>query len=167
MYYHFLDVLVYRKNDGSLGRKVYRTLTHVILYLNSNSHHPAQKTSVLCTLAHRAKALSDLPHLGEEVGLETSFSHNGYSQREITRTLQCAVNIRTSAWEEEEKFKGTAVIPHCSTVSGSIGRLLKRTEKITVLPPPPPGQMLQTVKDDLGLGVLECSRFPLPVWHAT
>lgn len=65
-----LDALVYRKNVESLGEKADRKLTHTNLYLNSKSHHhPAQKISVLCTLAHRAKILSDLPYLGEEVGL--------------------------------------------------------------------------------------------------
>lgn len=39
----FLDIMVYRKEDGSLGWGVgvgmYRKLTHTNLYLNNSSHH--------------------------------------------------------------------------------------------------------------------------------
>lgn len=37
----FWDVLVYRKNDGFLGRKVYRKQMHKNLYLNNIHHYPA------------------------------------------------------------------------------------------------------------------------------
>ena len=40
----FLDIDIYRKNDGSLGHKVYCKPTHTNLYLqNSSHHHPADK----------------------------------------------------------------------------------------------------------------------------
>lgn len=52
-----LGVLVCRKNDGSLCRKVYRKPTHTNLYLNNNSHpHLTQKR-------YRAKMISDPMHL--------------------------------------------------------------------------------------------------------
>jgi hypothetical protein len=34
-----IDILVYRRPDGSLGHIVYRKLTHTNLYLNAKSHH--------------------------------------------------------------------------------------------------------------------------------
>jgi hypothetical protein len=47
----FLDVLVGRRPDGSLGHSVYRKSTHTELYLHAKSkHHPAQKQAVLTTL---------------------------------------------------------------------------------------------------------------------
>jgi hypothetical protein len=47
----FLDVLVSRRLDGTLGHTVYRKSTHTDLYLHAKSeHHPAQKRAVLTTL---------------------------------------------------------------------------------------------------------------------
>jgi hypothetical protein len=47
----FLDVLVKRRPDGSLGHLVYRKPAHTDLYLHAKSeHHPAQKRAVLSTL---------------------------------------------------------------------------------------------------------------------
>jgi hypothetical protein len=63
----FLDVLVKKKPDGSLGHTVYRKPTHTDLYLHVNSeHHPAQK-QVMCTLIHRAKMICDTESLEEEL----------------------------------------------------------------------------------------------------
>lgn len=43
----FLDVLVTRKNDGSLGHAIYRNKTHTDRYLHTESHHnPKQKLAV-------------------------------------------------------------------------------------------------------------------------
>ncbi|XP_046399937.1 uncharacterized protein LOC124166450 [Ischnura elegans] len=56
----FLDILIHRRNDGTLGRSVYRKPTNMDLYLNGRSHHhPAQWRAVLSTLFNRAKAIAD------------------------------------------------------------------------------------------------------------
>jgi len=59
----FLDVLINRKQDGSLGHTIYRKNTHTYNYLHSNSHHhPNQKLGVLKTLATRAIKIFDKEH---------------------------------------------------------------------------------------------------------
>jgi hypothetical protein len=64
----FLDVLVSRRVDGTLGHTVYRKSTHTDLYLHAKSeHHPAQKGVVLITLIRRAKTLCDPDSLGKEI----------------------------------------------------------------------------------------------------
>ena len=54
----FLDVLVLRRTDGSLGHKVYRKPTHTNRYLHKQlNHHPSQKRAVLKTLVDRARRI--------------------------------------------------------------------------------------------------------------
>ncbi|KYN39855.1 hypothetical protein ALC56_05623, partial [Trachymyrmex septentrionalis] len=54
----FLDVLVSKKADGTLGHQVYRKPTHTDTYM-----HPSQKQSVINSLVHRAFTISDKEHL--------------------------------------------------------------------------------------------------------
>ncbi|XP_018569462.1 uncharacterized protein LOC108909566 [Anoplophora glabripennis] len=64
----FLDVLVERKPDGTLGYLVYRKPTHTNRYLNAESHHhPVQKQGIINTLTHRARIISEPRHLVEEL----------------------------------------------------------------------------------------------------
>ena len=64
----FLDVDIYRRNDGSLGHKVYCKPTHINLYLQQSSHHhPANKQSVLTSLIQRARTLCDQDSLPQEL----------------------------------------------------------------------------------------------------
>lgn len=64
----FLDIMIYRKQDGTLGRGVYRKPTHTNLDLNSSSHHhPAQKKSVLHKLIHTARKRAGDDHIEEEL----------------------------------------------------------------------------------------------------
>ena len=77
----FLDIDIYKKEDGSLGHKVYRKPTHTNLDLHQLSHHhPANKHSVLSSLIHRAHALCDQDSLPQELDfLTTVFKENGYN----------------------------------------------------------------------------------------
>lgn len=87
----FLDVLVCRKQDGSLGHGVYRKRTHPDLYLNArSSHHAAQKTTVLSTLVYRDRAIADKASIpGELQHLWDVFRANGYAKCQI----QCTVSL--------------------------------------------------------------------------
>jgi hypothetical protein len=56
----FLDVLVTKKPDRSVGHSVYRKPTHIDLCLHAKSHHhPSQKHAVLTALINRAKTMCD------------------------------------------------------------------------------------------------------------
>jgi hypothetical protein len=66
----FVDVLVSRRLDGTLGHTVYRKSTHTDLYLYAKSeHHPAQKRAVLTTLIRRANSTSEI-HLSKKKWIE-------------------------------------------------------------------------------------------------
>jgi len=75
----FLDVLINRKEDGSLGHKVFRKSTHIESYLHTDSHHhPAQKFGVLNTLNE------------ENEHLFSTFHSIGYKEKEIKRSIEKA-----------------------------------------------------------------------------
>ena len=64
----FLDVLVRRKGDGTLGHQIYRKPTHTDRYLHAISHHhPSQKNSVISSLIHRALTISEPTSVNEEL----------------------------------------------------------------------------------------------------
>ena len=85
----FLDVLLIKKLDGSLGRRVFRKATHTDLYLHASSHHhPSHKAGVLKTLAVRAHRICDDDHLNAELThLHHIFRLNGYSHKQISKAL--------------------------------------------------------------------------------
>ena len=73
----FLDVLISRKEDGTLGHQVYRKKTHTDSYLHADSyHHPSQKSGVLNTLVVRAFRISNPDHLKDEIEHLTSVFKN-------------------------------------------------------------------------------------------
>jgi hypothetical protein len=111
----FLDVLVSRRLDGTLGHTVYRKTTHTDLYLHAKSeHHPAQKRVVLTTLIRRAKTLCDLDSLEKEIQhLRETFQRNGYSKSEIRRDL----HPKLKPEPKNNKPPGTAVLPYQQAVS--------------------------------------------------
>lgn len=105
----FLDIVIYRKEGGSLWLGVYRKLAHTILYLNNLSHHdPAQKHSVLQTLVRRARVIVDQDHLDQEMGL-----------------LKMVFQLKEK-WKrkEEEVIRDMAVLPYCCSASSCIEWLL-------------------------------------------
>jgi hypothetical protein len=85
----FLDIDVYRRQDCTLGHRVYRKPTHTNLYLHLISHHhPSNKHEVLATLMFRARAICDEDSLGQELEfLKNSLMENGYSLEQIQRVL--------------------------------------------------------------------------------
>ena len=80
---HFFDVLVTRKEDGTLGHQVFMKKTHTDNYLHVESyHHPAQNFGVLNTLVVRALRISNVEHLKEELNhLASVFRGIGYKEK--------------------------------------------------------------------------------------
>ncbi|XP_020295119.1 uncharacterized protein LOC109860447 [Pseudomyrmex gracilis] len=77
----FLDVLITRKPDGSLGHQIYRKPTHTNRYLHAASHHhPAQKQAVINSLIYRAFTICDKDSIQNELKeLKNTLQHNGYT----------------------------------------------------------------------------------------
>ena len=86
----FLDVLIYKRLNRSLGHKVFRKKSHTDSYLDADSHHhPAQKLGIINTLAISASRICDVEHLKEEQGnLVKVFKSIGYEENDINRTFR-------------------------------------------------------------------------------
>jgi len=86
----FLDIDIYKKEDGSLWHKIYWKPTHRNLYLNAKSHHHLlNKQAILNILVHIARVLCHGDSLQDELEfLKITFTQNGYSDQQI----QCALN---------------------------------------------------------------------------
>jgi len=145
----FLDIDIYRKTDGSLGHKVYQKPTHTNLYLHQKSHHhPANKHSVLSSLVHRAKALSDQESLAPELTFLTNvFKQNGYSHQQIR-----AVKPATRTNKTEDKPTSTAYLPYTQTTYGRLSRMLAKYNIGSVtIPPKKISSYMPPTKDAPGL----------------
>ncbi|XP_046382334.1 uncharacterized protein LOC124153280 [Ischnura elegans] len=157
----FLDVLIRRKEDGSLSHRVYRKPTHTDLYLNGLSHHhPSQRNAVLTSLFHRAKRIADEESLPQEINhLRTTFQRNGYGKTEIMKALKRTFQDQRAtkeflAHEDNDKAKpiAKAALPYISTISGKLSRILRKRNIETIHKPP--GKLrsqLVKVKDRMGL----------------
>lgn len=86
----FLDVLIIRKEDGSLRNKVFRKSIHTESYLHAKSHHHSSKNfGFLNTMAIRSLRISDFEHLDEDKKhLVSAFKGIGYKEKEIKRAIQ-------------------------------------------------------------------------------
>jgi hypothetical protein len=150
----FLDILIHRKRDGTLGHSVYRKPTHTDLYLNGKSHHhPSQKMSVLSTLIHRAISISDKDNLHKEIcHLKKTFIQNGYNHRHIDKALKRAFGPTKASTKEKTTSTTRAFIPYVSTISGKISRILRKFDIDTIhLPPAKLKNQLVKAKDPIGL----------------
>lgn len=106
----FLDVLIYKKPNGSLGHTIYQKKTHTNRYLNAQSHHhPAQINSVAKTLISRTKRLADKDHLKSELlKLTNVLISNGFQRKTITNLIQKETPPKN---QDTEQDNGIALLP--------------------------------------------------------
>lgn len=117
----FIDVLICRNSDRSLGRDVYQKPTQINLHKDSH-HHSAQTRLFMHISAHRAKVIVHSDHMKAEFELlEQVFKQNGSTRqvglRELHRSERKAGYLR-----EEDSVKAIAVLPYCSTIAGRMER---------------------------------------------
>jgi len=150
----FLDVLVTKKADSTLGHQVYRKPTHTDRYLHAESHHhPAQKQSAINSLIHRAFAISDKEHLQTELNhLKQALQKNGHNKKEIYKVISKhtnkATNLNEQPSQNETSKRTFSVLPYVKGTTDRIGRILNKYNIRTIFKPPKKiGQFLRNPKD--------------------
>ena len=151
----FLDILVIRNPDHTLGHTVYRKSTHTDKYLNGRSHHhPSQLATVGKTLFQRAQGICDDHHLHVEL------QHVKRVLRD--NNLQVPRPHRRNRVKPATVERQPAVLPYVKGVTDKIGNILKRASIKTYFKPPKKiNQFLRPVKcnipfQDAGVYKLDC-----------
>ncbi|KAJ0170974.1 hypothetical protein K1T71_013746 [Dendrolimus kikuchii] len=150
----FLDVLILRNPDNTLGHTVYRKPTHTDKYLNGSSHHhPSQLATVGKSLFQRARKICDENHIAGEL-------------QHVKRVLQ-----RNQLKTPHQRHKGPkppsvercpATLPYIKGVTDRIGHILRRASIKTYFKPQKKiTQFLRPVKcniplQDAGVYKLDC-----------
>ncbi|XP_038066508.1 uncharacterized protein LOC119736566 [Patiria miniata] len=118
----FLDVLISKRADGSLGHSVYRKPTHTDRYLNARSFHPPSvKTSVNRTLLRRAHIISDDEHLQSELKhLNKVLRDNGYRPKNHSLAPDSSMSQTLNTPDMP-----VAVLPYIGHASHKIQRILR------------------------------------------
>ncbi|XP_012148609.2 uncharacterized protein LOC105663559 [Megachile rotundata] len=152
----FLDTLITRKADGTLGHKVYRKPTHTNRYLHATSHHhPSQKNSVITSLIHRATYISEKKE-NLANGLEhirSTLQQNGYSRHRINRTIDRLTNQTTKPTHKHmtdthDKEHAITFLPYIQGTTDRIGIILRKHNIRTVFTTHTKiGQLLTSPKD--------------------
>ncbi|XP_074027676.1 uncharacterized protein [Leptinotarsa decemlineata] len=107
----FLNVLVNRREDGTLGHKVYKKLTHTDRFLNKISNHqPQQKRRAIKTLVERARRIYEPESLPEELShLKNAFKRSGFSEGEFEQAIRPRrenTKVTPSRLVKEKAFRG-------------------------------------------------------------
>jgi hypothetical protein len=153
----FLDVLVYKRDNGTLGHTVYRKPTHTDRYLNADSHHhPAQIASVAHTLVERARRLADPVHLEDELNtVKQALEANGFPRNVIQRAIKGNSNEREPTENESQKSDDSfnfVKLPYVKGITDRISRMLRGSNIRTVFTAENKiSSLLQGVKDKIPL----------------
>ncbi|XP_047504100.1 uncharacterized protein LOC125049061 [Pieris napi] len=151
----FLDILIIRKADGTLGHTIHRKATHTDRYLNGESHHhPSQLLSVGKCLFQRAQRLCDDAHLEEELQHVKQVLHR--NKLRIPRLHHKNKN------KTQTVPRQPAYLPYVKGVTDRISRILKRASIHTIFKPHKKiQQFLRPIKSntplqDAGIYKLDC-----------
>ena len=135
----FLDVHLEHHRDGSVSTSVYRKPTHTNKYLDFTSHHPlAHKTAVVCTLKHRAGALSSTFEAQEKERecVMSALLENGYPRRFIHQSVSTPSRPPHEAIADcSGNPKATVCLPYVCGVSEQLKRVLRNVQIRTVMRP--------------------------------
>jgi hypothetical protein len=139
----FLDVTVYRKDNGSLGYKVFRKPTHTNQYLNFASfHHKSQKIAVIDSLVTKALKLSDEDNLDDELKFITHILQgNHYPTTTINSRIDFLKN--KAALPQTPKDDKWIALPYTGGLCKRLSRLLRNQLNTNI--GYYPGQKLSTI----------------------
>merc|ERR1712055_27676 len=95
----FLELNVYRLNDGNFAFSIYRKPVHAGNYLHSYSYQPLfQKSTVIRSMFLRAYRYCDQQYLREEeLRIKTDFLQLGYTEKFIE---QCKISAHKGRTKE-------------------------------------------------------------------
>ena len=121
----YLDLQIYKEQNGSLTFGIYRKPTHSGRYLNYNSYHSmSQKRGVIHTILHRAETLPDEIHKKTELNrINTDFLKNGYSKQLINNVRHKVTRPKPSGAASNERLKYVKV-PYIRGVSERFSKIL-------------------------------------------
>ena len=85
----FLNILIWKQNDGSLSHRVYYKKAHIDRDLHAESrHHLAQKIGVINTLETRSIRVPNSDHVEQELNhLDDVFKKNGYKEHQLKKVV--------------------------------------------------------------------------------
>ena len=128
-----LDILMTRRDDGSLKFAVYRKATHTDHYLQCNSHQPLQhKFGVIRTLRHRSNTvITEMEDKEkEDAHLKRVLSISGYPQW----TWQLP-SSKTNKSPPTRAIKGVISMPYIQGITEPLTRYM-RAQGVMVHPKP-------------------------------
>ena len=129
---NYLDLQIFKKEDGSLRFNIFRKPTHTDKYLDFNSDHPlVHKHSVIRALVHRAEKLCDDEFKKQEMShISKILQINGYPMNEINRISKKVTdkrptmnNANSNVSTDKPSFTS---VPYISGISERISRIFKK-----------------------------------------
>ena len=111
----FLDVSVYRQENGQLANKVYRKPTHTERYLAFESHHLiVHKKAVVKSLTNRARNIPTTSYFRskELTQVTSALLANGYPKRFIIDSSKPKRSPQQSVAAAPEDVKSFCVLPY-------------------------------------------------------